>query len=77
MSKLPMPQKLQVLRSELESHVVNRTGGRIRKLDIQLSPGRVVLSGLAASFYVKQLAQQGVSEFLPGVCLENAIQVVS
>jgi hypothetical protein len=33
------------------------------------------LHGVALSYHVKQLAQQGVREFLPDVQLENAIEV--
>jgi hypothetical protein len=76
-SKFLMPLNLVQLQSELESRVQVRTGRRIRNLDIQLLPERVILNGLAASFHVKQLAQQGIREFLPEVRLVNAIQVAS
>ena len=63
------------LREELETRVLARTARQVRNLDIELQPERVVLRGQAMSFYVKQLAQQGVKEFLPELRLENAIQV--
>lgn len=63
------------LRQDLESHVRARTGRRLRNLDIQLFPERIILRGQAASFHIKQLAQQGVRDLLPDVCLENAIEV--
>jgi hypothetical protein len=63
------------LRQDLESHVRARTGRRLRNLDIQLFPERIILRGQAASFHVKQLAQQGVLDLLPDVRLENAIEV--
>lgn len=70
-----MVSPLPYLRLELESRVLARTGRRVRNLDIELSPERVVLRGQAATFHVKQLAQQGVREVLPEVRLENAIIV--
>jgi hypothetical protein len=63
------------LRQELETRVRARTGGRLRKLDIQLSPEGIVLHGESATFHVKQLAQHGVRELLPNVELRNDIVV--
>ena len=50
------------LRQDLESHVRARTGRRLRNLDIELFPERIILHGQAVSFHVKQLAQQGVRD---------------
>jgi hypothetical protein len=72
-----MPLHPFQLRLELENRVQARTGRQIRNLDIELLPEGVVLRGEAMSYYVKQLAQQGVREFLPNVRLDNAIQVAS
>ena len=63
------------LRMELESRVRARTGGRLRKLDIELSPDGVVLHGETTTFHVKQLAQHGVRDLLPNVQLRNEIHV--
>jgi hypothetical protein len=70
-----MPLNLGKLRVDLENVVLARTGRRIRNLDIELQPERIILHGQAFSFHVKQLAQQGVREMLPNVRLENAIEV--
>ena len=72
-----MPLNLTQLRSDLENVVLTRTGRRVRNLDIDLQPERVVLHGVAASYHVKQLAQEGVREFLPHVALANEIVVGS
>ena len=72
-----MPLNLSQLRSDLENVVQSRTGRRVLNLDIDLQPERVVLHGRAVSYYVKQLAQEGVREFLPHVALENEIIVGS
>lgn len=63
------------LRNELVNHVLARTGRRVRNLDIELFPERVILHGQAASFHVKQLAQHGIREVLPEVRLDNEITV--
>jgi hypothetical protein len=63
------------LRQELEQQVQARTGRRIRNLAIELRPERVILRGRTGTYYVKQLAQQGVRDLLPDVFLENAITV--
>ncbi len=63
------------LRQELESRIRNRTGRRVRNLSVLVTSERVVLQGQAATYHVKQLAQQGVREYLPTITLENAIVV--
>jgi hypothetical protein len=68
-------EKSMPLQNELERQIHSRTGRRIRNLDIELQPERVVLRGRAATYYLKQLAQHGVRDVLPQVRLENAIVV--
>ena len=63
------------LRSELERHILARTGRRVRNLAVELVPEAVILRGSTSTYYVKQLAQHGVREVLPQVRLENAIVV--
>jgi len=72
-----MPLNLFQMRKELENRVLARTGRQVRNLDIELLPEGVILHGEVMSYYVKQLAQQGVREFLPHIRLDNAIQVAS
>jgi hypothetical protein len=60
---------------ELERHVHQRTGGRIRELAVELQPERVILRRRTASYHVKQLAQHGVWDLLPQTPLDNAIVV--
>jgi hypothetical protein len=69
-----VPTTIQ-LKKELETRVQARTGRRVRDLAIEVIPEGVVLRGLTATYYVKQLAQQGVRDVLPHVRLENAIVV--
>jgi hypothetical protein len=70
-----MTQKLTQMRLELEQRVQARTGRRVRDLQIELSPERIVLHGQTNTYHVKQLAQHGVRDLLPNVRLENAIRV--
>lgn len=55
--------------------VQNRTGRRVRNLAVEVGAERVVLRGRANSYHIKQLAQAGAREALPGVRVENAIVV--
>ena len=63
------------LQQALTARVQQRTGRRVRDLRIELRPEGVVLSGQAATYHVKQLAQHGVRDLLPHVELRNAIVV--
>jgi hypothetical protein len=65
------PSVVEVVRQR----VVSRTGRRVRELVVEVGGDRVVLKGKAASFHVKQLAQTGAQEALPGAHLQNAIEV--
>jgi hypothetical protein len=70
-----MTLDLPVLRLELETRIRARTGGRLRNLDIELSPDGVVLHGETTTYHVKQLAQHGIRDLLPNVELRNDIVV--
>jgi len=72
-----MMQNSPHLELALVRQVQTRTGRRIRDLAVELLPEGVILRGFAATYYLKQLAQQGVREVLPHVRLENAITVHS
>lgn len=71
---MSIPLTVQI-KDQLDRLVRTRTGRRIRNLAIELDPKRVVLRGQASSFYVKQMAQQGIRDFLPNLVLENSIEV--
>jgi hypothetical protein len=72
MSVLDFPS----MRKELETRVLARTGSQVRNLGIELSPDGVRLFGQTTTYYVKQLAQQSIREFLPKVRLVNDINVL-
>jgi hypothetical protein len=52
------------LRRALEGQIERRAGRRVRELGVEVSGGRVVVRGLAASYHVKQLALLAVLEVL-------------
>jgi hypothetical protein len=70
-----MSHDLPQLQYELENHVQARTGRRIRNLRVELHSEGVILRGHTTTYYVKQLAQHGIQDVLPGVGLHNAIVV--
>jgi hypothetical protein len=63
----------------IESQILQRTWGRIQALEVKVSHNRVVVRGRAPSYYVVQLALQGVldvSESVGGIRIDLNIQVV-
>lgn len=61
--------------SRIERIVRCRTGGRIRDLRVDVSGERVVISGIATTYYAKQLATHAALDEIPGRGLTNAIEV--
>jgi hypothetical protein len=72
---MPSSQTSTQLQSQLTHHVRQRTGRRVRGLAVEFCSEGIILHGQADSYYVKQLAQQGIRELLPNVVLQNAIVV--
>jgi hypothetical protein len=70
-----MSSQPQLSADLVHQHIMNRTGRRIRNLEVEVGPDCVVLRGRTPSFYIKQLAQHGALEALPSTRLENAIIV--
>jgi osmotically-inducible protein OsmY len=60
---------------EIERRLRLRLGGQARNLRVTVKDGRVVLEGLAASYYIKQLAQHLVLSILGTANLWNEIEV--
>ncbi len=63
------------IRTQIESRVLSKTGSQLSDLGIELTPDMVRLLGRSSTYYVKQLAQHCVREFLPNVRLVNDIAV--
>jgi hypothetical protein len=53
-----------VLRRAITSRIADRTGGRIRLLEVEVGDAGVVVRGLAPCFYLMQLALQGALDVL-------------
>jgi len=60
----------------LERQIGQQTFGRLHRLSIELTGGRVVVHGCTASYYIKQLALHAVREVLPSMPLELDVQVL-
>lgn len=62
--------------ARVERVVRCRTGGRIRDLRVEVQGTDVVISGVAQTYYAKQLATHAALDELNGRTLTNAIDVV-
>jgi hypothetical protein len=70
-----IPRGSEMEAGELKKLVEARTHRRIQDLDVHMSSGRLVLTGRAGSYHLKQLAQHGILDVFPGIHLINAIEV--
>ena len=61
--------------SELTQRIDSKTFRQVRDLNVVHDSGRVILRGRSESYYVKQLATHAVLDLLPGVLIENSIDV--
>jgi hypothetical protein len=52
------------LEQAIKHRIVQRTGGRIRMLEVEVIGSRVVINGCAPCYYLKQLALQGVLDVI-------------
>jgi hypothetical protein len=73
-SRVPIPVNELVAR--VERIVRCRTGGRIRDLRVELQGTDVVISGVAPTYYAKQLATHAALDEIAGHTLTNAIDVL-
>ena len=62
---------------ELTRRIDYLTQRQVRDLQVTHDFKRVVLNGRSPSYYVKQLASQAVIDLLPGIAVENSIDVLS
>jgi hypothetical protein len=60
---------------ELTRRIDNKTFRQVRDLNVVHDAGRVVLRGRSESYYVKQLATHAVLDLMPGVAIDNSIDV--
>ena len=54
----------QALERAIERRIMQRTWGRIQALEVKVSHNLVVVRGRAPSYYVEQLALQGVLDLV-------------
>jgi hypothetical protein len=55
---------MAALEQAFRRQILERTGGRIRSLEVKVSDNRVAVHGSVLSYYLKQLALQGVHDVL-------------
>ena len=76
---LPQAAKLQqALGRAIERRIVQRTWGRIQALEVEVTDNRVIVRGRSPSYYVEQLALQGVLDLIGSagaMRIELSIQV--
>jgi hypothetical protein len=48
----------------IERQIAQRTWGRVRQLRVDVTPDRIVVHGYTSSYYVKQMALEGVLDVL-------------
>jgi hypothetical protein len=65
----------ETLVARIERIVRCRTGGRIRDLHVDVSEESVIISGVATTYYAKQLVTHAALDEIPGRALTNAIEV--
>ena len=65
----------EALVTRIERIVRCRTGGRIRDLRIDVAEDNVVISGIATTYYAKQLATHAALEACEQFSLVNDIEV--
>jgi hypothetical protein len=66
------------LNEKVKERIAQRTGRRVRALEVKAVPNRVVISGWVSSYYLKQLALEAVLDVIRAVGvsgLEFNIQV--
>ena len=71
-------ERQQALERAIERQVMQQTGGRIQALEVKVSHDLVIVRGRAPSYYVEQLALQGVldvTESAGAMRIELDIQV--
>lgn len=68
-------KEIEIEIGELKKLVEARTHRRIRDLAVEMQNGDLVLKGRVPTYHLKQLAQHGILDVLPGVQLVNAIEV--
>jgi hypothetical protein len=73
-SPLPAATSSELV-ARIERIVRCRTGGRIRDFRVEMHGDQVVLSGVASTYYAKQLATHAALDELEGLRLNNSIEV--
>ncbi|HKB36982.1 MAG TPA: hypothetical protein VKD72_11045 [Gemmataceae bacterium] len=57
-------QRSAELENDIRQHIMERTGRRVRGLEVKVVCDHIVIRGQTASFHLKQLALQGLLEVI-------------
>jgi hypothetical protein len=76
LSRAGLDSPVDDLVARVERIVRCRTGGRIRDLRVEVQGGDVIISGIACTYYAKQLATHAALGELDQRTLSNAIEVM-
>ena len=60
----------------IKHRIVERTGGRIRRLRVEVIGNRVVIGGSAPSYYLTQLALRGARDVLGSAANQIELNVI-
>jgi hypothetical protein len=79
---MPVEEEVRSRADEIEraikDRIMQRTGRRIRALEVEVMGDRVMVRGRTTTYHLKQLALQGLLEVTEAVCstrVEHTIQV--
>jgi hypothetical protein len=61
--------------TELTRRIDSKTFRQVHDLHVWHESGRIVLRGRSESYYIKQLATHAVLDLMPGVTIDNSIDV--
>jgi hypothetical protein len=70
-----LPAAQQLLVDRVERIVREKTSGLIRDLKVELTPGEIVLTGRAATYYAKQLATHAALDACDDLTLTHDLEV--
>jgi len=65
----------QTLSEKIELAVHERTGGRIRGLQVRVADGEIFISGRVATYYTKQLVTHAAMDASDDLLVTNEVEV--
>ena len=66
----------QQLAATIERVILDRTGGKIQRLKVEIRRETIVLHGVCPTFYAKQLAQHAAMRLAGNLTVANDLKVI-